>query len=320
MTTRFQLLFRMLSAGLKRARLLSCLLVLCSVTAIPPDAIASQSQGERTSTAELTRLFESANEKFRAGLEVSKTDRPAAEAMFREAAGAWREVARIGNIRNVKLEQNIANASLLAGDVPGAILAYRRALAVDPTDRGVVAGLAAARRSAGTEALALGQSLAKKEDGGRAGAREGGLRGALASIGAVVRSASERLAIAVSTQVLFVLATTSYVVFFAGAVLRVLGKVRTPGWLLVMMVVVMACATGPMLVRESRAAGASDAVVLASNVIARNGPAELYDPAFQEPLRAGLEVTIVERRGAWTLIRLRDGREAWVRGDALAVV
>ena len=61
-------------------------------------------------------------------------------------------------------------------------------------------------------------------------------------------------------------------------------------------------------------------MVIVPNVIARNGPAALYDAAFKEPLRAGLEVAIVESRGAWTKIRLRDGREAWLRGDALAIV
>lgn len=320
MTTKRRFIYQRIAGGAKPARLLLCLLVFCSSVAITPDAKGSESQSERISAPELQRLFESANDKFRAGLEISKTDRPAAEALFREAAGAWREVARVGNIHNVKLETNIANASLLGGEVPGAILAYRRALSIDPTDRAVIAGLAAARRSAGTEALALGQSLGKKEDGGRAAAREGGVRGALAAIGGVVRDASERVTIAVSSRILILVAAIGYVAIFGCATLRILGRVRTPGWVFALMFAVMAAATGPLLVREIRTSRASEAVVLASNVVARNGPAELYDPAFQEPLRAGLEVAIVERRGAWTMIRLRDGREAWVRDDTLAVV
>lgn len=320
MTTKLWSLYHWIMDGAKPARLLLCLIALCSVAVIPPSAKASESQSDRASTPELQRLFESANDKFRAGLEVSKTDRPAAEALFREAAGAWREVARIGNIHNVKLETNIANASLLGGDVPGAILAYRRALVIDPTDRVVIAGLAAARRSAGTEALALGQSLGKKADGARAAPGEGGVRGTLAAIGEAVRGVSERVTIAISSRMLVFLGAVGYVAFFACATLRMLGRLRTPGWVFALLIITTAASTGPLLVRESRAARASDAVVLATNVVARNGPAELYDPAFQEPLRAGLEVAVVERRGAWTMIRLRDGREAWVRDDTLAGV
>lgn len=278
--------------------------------------VASAAESRQEAAADIQKLFESGNEKFRAGLELAKSDRAAAEARFREAAGAWREVSRLGNIHNVKLETNIANASLLAGDVPGAILAYRRAQAIDPTNSDVLAGLAAARRSAGTEALALGQNLSKKDDVGRAG----GVRGALSSIADVVKGASERATNAISSRTLLIFAAMCYVGFFAGAAIRVLGKARVPLSAIVALFVGVLICAGPLVTREIRSTHRAEAVVLATGVIARNGPAELYDPAFQEPLRAGLEVAIVESRGTWSKIRLRDGREAWVRGDAISVV
>jgi len=303
-------------------RMLHSLRVTAFVLAcVAPAGLSVLSQGAQTvpasaGTGDVQRLFESANEKFRAALELLKTDRPAAEAKFREAAGAWREVARLGSIHNVKLESNIANASLFAGDVSGAILAYRRALAIDPTDRDVLAGLAAARRSAGTEALALGQNLAKKDDGGRAG----GLRGTLEAIVEVLEGATDRMSNLVSSRALLWSAVVFYVAFFACATLRILGIIRVNGAVLALLIAGMCLASGPLVVRELRNAKTVEAVVLASNIVARNGPAELYDAAFQEPLRAGLEVAVQEQRGAWSKIRLRDGRAAWVRTDALEVI
>jgi len=314
MTTKFQTLVLAAMERANWARVVPLVLVLFGTSSLAMFAQAADATNNASDGVH--RLFQSGNEKFRNALEIVKTDRSAAEAKFREAAGAWREAARIGGIHNVKLETNIANASLLAGDVPGAILAYRRALKIDPADRDVLAGLAAARRSAGTEALALGQSLSKKGEPGRVG----GVRGAVESIGGLVRESIEWGTRIVPLRLLLGAAIVCYVGLFLALALRVSGKLRVPNAALALMVAILLVALAPLITNEVRAAGREEAVVIVPNVIARNGPAELYDAAFQEPLRAGLEVAIVESRGAWTKIRLRDGREAWLRGDALAIV
>jgi len=314
MTTNFQTLVLVALERAKWARAVPLVIVLFGVSSLA--MFAQASEAPNNTSAGVHKLFESGNEKFRDALEIVKADRSAAEAKFREAAGAWREAARIGGIHNVKLETNIANASLLAGDVPGAILAYRRALKIDPADRDVLAGLAAARRSAGTEALALGQTLSKKGEPGRIG----GVRGAAESIRALVRDSIEWGARMVSLRVLLGAAIVCYIALFLALALRVSGKLRVPNAALALLFAFLLLASAPLITNEVRASGREEAVVIQPNVIARNGPAELYDAAFQEPLRAGLEVTVVESRGSWTKIRLRDGREAWLRGDALAIV
>lgn len=291
-------------------------LLLALVGAFACLASAPVAPGPVPDANEARQLFESGNEKFRAALEIVKDDRPAAEAKFREAAGAWREAARVGGIHNGKLECNIANASLLAGDVPGAILAYRRALKIDPSDRQARSGLAAARRSAGTEALALGESLVKKDQNSAAG----GLRGTIAAIGALVGRSIEWTSNAVPLRLLLLTAAISYIGLFLAGALRVLGAWRVPNAALAFLFAVLLAVSVPLIASEVRGLQRDEAIVITPGVIARNGPAELYAPAFQEPLRAGLEVTKVESRGAWTKVRLRDGREAWVRGDALAIV
>lgn len=301
---------------LRIARTLALLCVVCVVALQPRSARAFEPHVEGISQQALEQLFQSGNEKFRAGLELQRTDRPAAEAKFREAAGAWREVARAGRIRNAKLETNIANASLFAGDLPAAIVAYRRALAIDPTDRDVLAALASARKSAGTEALALGQSMQKTD----AAATTGGLRGTLFGIGRAIRSASGIATGVLTPRVLLAAGSIAYVLFFGLLCLRVLGRWRAPWSLVAAVATVCVLSLAPLILRESVERNATEAVVIATNAVARNGPADLYDPVFQEPLRAGLEVGVDERRGGWSKIRLRDGRTAWVRSEVLELV
>lgn len=53
-------------------------------------------------------------------------------------------------------------------------------------------------------------------------------------------------------------------------------------------------------------------VVIVDAIDARKGPGYAYNKAFQEPLRDGLEFSIIETRDDWKKIRLNDGRECWV--------
>jgi len=70
--------------------------------------------------------------------------KPDAVAYFRQAAGGFDELRRHG-ARNAALFLDLGNASLLAGDLPQAILAYRRGLRLAPNDRHLRANLAYAR-------------------------------------------------------------------------------------------------------------------------------------------------------------------------------
>lgn len=53
-------------------------------------------------------------------------------------------------------------------------------------------------------------------------------------------------------------------------------------------------------------------VVTARETVARKGNARSYQPAFTEPLRAGAEFRVVDRRGGWLLVRLPGGQEGWI--------
>ncbi len=95
---------------------------------------------ESVSDAEVLRQAEVA---FRAGSEVR--NHPAeARRLFREAATGYEKLRQRG-CHNADLYRNQGNAYLLAGDLPQAILAYRRGLRLAPNDRILQVNLAYAR-------------------------------------------------------------------------------------------------------------------------------------------------------------------------------
>lgn len=65
---------------------------------------------------------------------------------------------------------------------------------------------------------------------------------------------------------------------------------------------------------------AEPAVIVAEEVNLRKGPGQTYEEKFNQPLSAGNEVTIIERRGEWVRIRLLNGMTGWARVQDLAPV
>jgi hypothetical protein len=55
-----------------------------------------------------------------------------------------------------------------------------------------------------------------------------------------------------------------------------------------------------------------DGVVIVDAAIARKGPGFAYEAAFNEPVHNGLEVSLLEIRGKWTLVELSDQRQCWL--------
>jgi hypothetical protein len=53
-------------------------------------------------------------------------------------------------------------------------------------------------------------------------------------------------------------------------------------------------------------------VIVQSDVVARKGNAESYEPALNEKLSECTEFRLLERRGDWLLIRLPGGQEGWI--------
>ncbi|MGW8256285.1 MAG: hypothetical protein ACWGMZ_02245 [Thermoguttaceae bacterium] len=60
-------------------------------------------------------------------------------------------------------------------------------------------------------------------------------------------------------------------------------------------------------------------VIVQSDVVARKGNSESYEPALTEKLAEGTEFRLLERRGDWLLIRLPGAQEGWINEHAAVV-
>jgi hypothetical protein len=98
-----------------------------------------QADSARAESAILAR----ADSEFHKGKEASNNPAKAQE-HFARAAAAFTELRRRG-VHNADLYLNLGNASVLAGDLAGAILAYRGGLRLAPNDRALRANLRYAR-------------------------------------------------------------------------------------------------------------------------------------------------------------------------------
>jgi len=69
---------------------------------------------------------------------------------------------------------------------------------------------------------------------------------------------------------------------------------------------------GSLLIDQYTRSTNRSGVIVASEVTARKGDGETYQPSFENPLHAGTDFKLVEERGKWLYIELQDGRRAWV--------
>ncbi len=190
------------------------------------------------------------------------------------------------------LYTNLGNAALQAGDPGQAVLAYRRALALDP--------------AAATARQNLAHLRARLPDWvPRPGEREG--QDALLAYRRVPASLRALLAAGC-----FALAALAGVVASrrSGGLWRGLALVSGLAWLGLVASVVF---------EGGRDAGEA-AVLTAEETPARSSDALLSPLAFPEPLPPGVEVERLEQRGDFARIRLANGRDVWVRGSAVTPV
>jgi tetratricopeptide (TPR) repeat protein len=221
-----------------------------------------------------------------------RDDPDAARPHFRAAAACYSELRRRG-ARNATVYRNLGNAYLLAGDLPQAILSYRRGLQLAPGDRNLDTGLEAARERVSYPA---GSRLGRPGPAGQASvlARVGGTwlvgGGALLYVGACVGF----------TRWLMTrrggLLVAALVALFGAGFLTLL-SVREASTV----------ATGPLV------------VIAEDGVLLRRGDSLSYPPRYETPVNRGVEGHMLTARGNWLQIELSGGETGWVMREYVLV-
>jgi tetratricopeptide (TPR) repeat protein len=243
-----------------------------------------------SSDTELRQLLERATEAYARALET--VDGETRVAAFQEAERLYASAARSAP-PNPDLYANQGNAALQGQRLGAAVLAYRRALAIDPDHSRALQNLALAR-------ALLPEWVPRPES-----------RGSLDSFFLWQRglTRAERRGAAAAS--------------FACAALLLALWLRTDQIALRNLALLPAAAwvawLGSLAI-DASARDRDEVVVTAPDVRARAADSERAPALLADPLPDGTEARILEVRSPWVRIRLANGRDAWVPESALTRV
>ena len=262
------------------------LLLLCSA----PNALASGEDG-----AAIATRFDEANTLMERADATLGEDPDLARSLYSQSAALYRSCIEEGGIDNADLHANLGNAELRAGNVGLAIVSYRRAERLDPTNEIARAGLAAAR----------------------------------SRVSVLVNPDPPRFAIDavflwrhwVPRTLVFGVGVAAWVGLWLLLGTRLVGRRSVPaGWVVACGAVALLALGGQYAEQRTLYAG-DNAVVTALEITGRNGPnAVAYEPTFADPLVDGVECVLLAARDGWRRVRLRDGRTTWLPADALETI
>jgi len=269
-------------------------LVLGLVMAGPSLVLAGPGTEASVSQEQLYALLNEANTAFQQA-NAAANDRGRARELYAKAILLYEKIIEQGRISNAKLYYNLGNAYFLTDDIGRAILNFRRAQQLDGSDVNIRNNLAFARS----------QRLDK------------------------VSVQTERRVLETlffwhydfSLRTKFLLAC----VFFALLCVILTSMVwlgRRPA------TTVAAVVCGLVLIgflisvgiESRRRAHTTHGVVVASEIVARQGDGPNYPASFKDPLHAGTEFVLLEERPGWFHIELSDGSEAWIPDSAADLV
>jgi hypothetical protein len=215
-------------------------------------------------------------------------DPDAARPYFRTAAACFDEL-RLRGAANATLYRNLGNSYLLGGDLPHAILSYRRGLHFAPGDRGLTSGLEAAR---GLVNYPAGNPLGRPGPAGQA-SWLGRMEGEWLIAGAAV------LYIAACVGLTRWLMTRRRLLL-AGSLVALTGA----GLLTVVAVSEVAGKPFGSLV-----------VIAEDGVLLRKGDSLSFPPRYQTPVNRGVEGQLLAERGKWLQIELSGGEAGWLMSE-----
>jgi tetratricopeptide (TPR) repeat protein len=227
---------------------------------------------------------------FDQAVAVAREDPGRARELYRQSAAAFETLSAHG-IRNAALHYNLGNAYFRLGKLGRAILNYRRAQRLDPTDANLAMNLTYARNRVEPYIEPSGQQKLLSRLTFWVSRTSIATRFWLASITSVGGWLGLALWLRWRSRALLVLACLGIVVALANA--------------------------GSIAWQLHAEAYRPPGVVVGSPRVLRFGAGEGYDPALTQPLGPGVELRVIDRRGEWVQVRLGDGKTGWLPSNAV---
>lgn len=230
---------------------------------------------------------------FDRAVAAGRSDPQRAEELYRRAIARFESLAAAG-VHNASLEYNLGCAHFRVRDLGRAILHFRRALRIDPSFTRAAENLRLARER--VEPFITPAADVQLFDRLMFWTRDVSIRSrlVLAAAGALV-----------------------------GWGLLVVRRWRARPWLLI-------CGVGAVLLGLANSASVAwqlhdesatpHAVLIAGDQTLRTGRGEGYEAVLKQPLGAGVEVRILNRRAEWVEVRLVNGVRGWLPESAVAEI
>ena len=248
--------------------------------------------------AELSReqlyiLFNQANEAFRQA--NSSQSSAIADELYEKAILSYEKIINEGKIQNARLYYNLGNAYLLKENIGKAILNYRRAQKLDSSDANIQKNLDFARSQ---------------------------------RIDKITPKARKRIMETLffwhhdfSLRTKFILSC----LFFAALCITLtiivwLGRTAPTSTVVVITTICTLCFFISVIVETQERARLISGVITVQDVVARQGDGQNYPESFKEPLHAGTEFDVLERRLGWLHIKLSDDSDAWIPSDTAELI
>ena len=239
-------------------------------------------------------LFNQANRFFREA-NTATNDPDQAQKLYEKAILNYEKIISDGRIKNSKLFYNLGNAYFLKEDIGRAILNYRRAERLDKADTNIQKNLAFARsRRIDTVEVKTEERILETlffwhyDFSIKTKFLVTCLCFGIACISVTVMLWRGRTATLVATAAICGLLTAS---FLASVIVETRSRANT------------ICG-----------------VITDQQVVARQGDGPNYPESFKDPLHAGTEFDLLERRSGWFHLRLSDDSDGWIPDNAADLI
>ncbi len=251
-------------------------------------------RAEPLDEAQVVDLYTQAKDLFRQANELTSTSPVEAEDLYKKVAMRYERIIRDGGVRNGKLYYNLGNVYFRLKDIGRAILNYRRAEQYIPNDPNLKQNLDYAREKR------LDDIEEKQET--------------------KVLKTLFFWHYDLSTQSRIMIFSVCFMLLWTAAAIRIFMQASYLRWMITVSFILSLLLAGSLLAEELSLRNSRPGVVINSEVVARKGNSETYEPSFKDPLHSGTEFTLIEDRGDWYQIELADARTCWVTSKDVALV
>jgi hypothetical protein len=242
----------------------------------------------------ISALYEEAKDLFKQADEASLRYPQEAQNLYSKAAMRYERIIREGGIYNGKIFYNLGNVYFRMNDLGRAILNYRRAEIYMPNNPDVAQNLSYAREK-------RRDKIEEKQE-------------------TKIFQTLFFWHYDLSKNIRIIAFIASFMLMWGFACSRIFVRRSFLGWC------ISACAALSLLFAGSVTADEISynknrpGVIVGSEVTARKGNSESYEPSFKEPLHSGTEFILLEQRGEWVNIELADSRTSWVQAKDTELV